>query len=230
MNLENKKTSIGLIIISVILTLITFLAKSVKSDRLQEWFYYQEKKVSVGTDFYCINFFGYELPYTFVLSVLIISFGIGVYLIIYKTDLEIKNAINKVVHSTKNVGAKLLAFTSTTRQTTSESVIKLKDIKINRNSEYEKYISYSLVCLVIFIPLCFFEYYVEIENYFIVALAIITFFAKKIIAFIITRKLTSHIKGEAWFWKLLSICFPTITLFILSNKFFEKEGLIIKSS
>jgi hypothetical protein len=230
MNLENKKIPTSIIIASILLLVITTLTKSVKKDLFREWFFYQEKNVSVGTNFYCINLFGIEIPYSLVLTVLIIIFGTGVLMLLYKTDDEVKNAINMVVQKSKSTFGKLQSSISKTTQKASSNVTKLKDIKPDLNNEYEKYMTFSVLSLILFIPLCFFEYYVELENYILISLAIITFLSKKVVALIITKKLTPFIKGEAWFWKLLSICFPTITLFILSTKFFEKKGLIIKSS
>jgi hypothetical protein len=229
MNLENKKIPTSLLLSAVLLLIIANMIKSVKEELFRDWLVYQEKNISVGTNFYCIDILGIEIPYSIVFTALIIIFGIGVYLFLYKTDYEIKNAIKNIVQKLRNILGKLQNTILKTTLKTRRNVSALKVKNIEVDNEYEKYFILSLLSLILFIPLGFFEFYIEIKNYTFAVLIVLSFLSKKVIAFLITKKVAPHIRGEAWFWKLLSVCFPTMTILLITTKIFEKRDLKINS-
>lgn len=92
--IENKKTSVTVIIISIIGIIIGYLIKdSYNRDGSIHSLYVD---VNYPLKYYEIYVFGYLIEYTHFLSVMLLILGLGIYYFLFKTDEEIKNSLNKL--------------------------------------------------------------------------------------------------------------------------------------
>jgi uncharacterized membrane protein YhaH (DUF805 family) len=93
-NIENKKNSVAIILISTTGMMISYLIKDIYYDDGST--YALELDVNYPLVYYKIYIFGYLLEYTKLLSVLLLSLSIGVYCLLFKTDEEIKKSLNNL--------------------------------------------------------------------------------------------------------------------------------------
>lgn len=92
--IENKKTSVTVILISIIGIIIGYLIKdSYNKDGSIHSLYVD---VNYPLKYYEIYVFGYLIEYTHFLSVMLLILGLGIYCFLFKSDEEIKNSLNKL--------------------------------------------------------------------------------------------------------------------------------------
>ena len=101
MDIQEKKTSVKLIIVGVIGLALSYLFKSVKDDYLPDYYFYKQNNMDVGIKFFCINLFGLEIPLTLLVFVFFIILSSGIYWFITTKDVDIniKGTIDSLVKS-----------------------------------------------------------------------------------------------------------------------------------
>ena len=90
MDIQEKKTSVKLIIVGVIGLALSYLFKSVKDGYLPDYYFYKQNNMDVGIKFFCINLFGLEIPLTLLVFVFFIILSSGIYWFITTKDEDIK--------------------------------------------------------------------------------------------------------------------------------------------
>lgn len=101
MDIQEKKTSVKLILVGVMGLALCYLFKSVKEDYLGDYFVYKQNNVDVGIKFFCINLFGLEIPLTLLVFVFFTILSLGIYWFITTKDVDInlKGTIDNLVKS-----------------------------------------------------------------------------------------------------------------------------------
>ena len=100
-NIENKKISVTIILISTIGLIIGYLKKDI---------YYSgvEFDVSYPLKYYGIYVFGYQLDCINFISVMLLILGLSIYTFLFKTDEEIKTSVKKIKNRFKTIFDDLL--------------------------------------------------------------------------------------------------------------------------
>ncbi len=90
MDIQEKKTSVKLIIVGVIGLALSYLFKSVKDGYLPDYYFYKQNNMDVGIKFFCINLFGLEIPLTLLVFVFFTILSLGIYWFLTTKDVDIK--------------------------------------------------------------------------------------------------------------------------------------------
>ncbi len=95
-NIEEKKIPIKLIIFSCIGITVSFLFKTPYDEYLNQWKYRQKENVDIPMEWYKLDLFNYLLDFKYISIILICMLGLSIYLLIFKTDSEIKSFFKMV--------------------------------------------------------------------------------------------------------------------------------------
>lgn len=96
-SVQEKKNSIKLIIIGSLGLILSFIFKSVKKDFFGEYYFYKQNNMNVEIKFFCIKFFGLEVPLSFLIFVFLTFLSLGVWFLTIKDkDFDLKELKNKL--------------------------------------------------------------------------------------------------------------------------------------
>ena len=95
--IDNKRTSVSLILISLSSLIITYLIKEPNDYGMIVFL--QEQKFQVPIHLYDINIMGLTIPYKGVVITFTLLLVLGVYWLLYKTDNELKNGYRSIISS-----------------------------------------------------------------------------------------------------------------------------------
>lgn len=123
-NLKDKKTSFLIILLSVLFLIYGIFAKY---DNIPDNYYFGENEVPLK--YFDVDIFGISFDFLNFFLFLLISFGIGVYLLIYKNDQSLKKLFKKPKFFTK------------TKSQNSDDKFKIKKINFldNLKSKYSEF-------------------------------------------------------------------------------------------
>lgn len=211
MNIQNKKISVSLILVSICTLIIAYLIKEPNDYGMIRFL--QEEKLQIPLYLYDINIIGLTLPYKSLVITFTILLCIGVYWFVYKTDDEIKSKFIKIGELIKRKSSlETKTTTSSLQEQTSQTTLykKIRRIKLT---------SLTLGIIILASTFLLRIYSNEIaeslttsgsQTLFVIMILLSTLI--RAIAAQLCYDLTKYNRGNKYLWIIFGIIMPSISL------------------
>lgn len=213
--IQNKKTAISIVLVTLLGLLICFLIKEPYQYSLLT--YFTKNDMSMPLSEYYVDFLLFNLSLKTITIFMIGVLGIGIYFLLFKTDSEIK-LMFKVDSITTNIKSRFLQRTKSIY----DKEPKTNQIGLNipeESAEYNKFRKENNIALcigIVFVFLLVFEYSTYYSNPNMVILLLILVFVKKLVGAILCRHLSKYNKGNSTLWTIVGFLTPSIALVVAS--------------